>query len=93
MIWVTKNGGCYESLEQLAADRALMLNFGGGYLAFCNQCGNELDTPVFVGVTGVGVHQHTVFECSSCELRGSKIEPWVETCLYFAKPPDLPGPV
>lgn len=84
MIWVTKNGGLYNTLEQVAQDRAPLLSFGGGYVAFCNRCGRELDHAVFVGVTGVGVHQETVFECSTCDLQGTKVEPWVETRLYFA---------
>lgn len=87
MRWVTKNGGRYEELEQLCQDRALLLNFGGSYVAFCNRCGHELEIVVLVGVTGVGVHQDCVFECSYCDLRGTKVEPWVETRLYFAPVP------
>jgi hypothetical protein len=89
MRWITKNGGRYDTLKQVGQDRAPFLSFGGGYVAFCNRCGHELEHVVCIGVTGVGVHQDTVFACASCNLTGTKTESWVETELYFAPVPDL----
>lgn len=77
LTWKTLNGGVYESIAQVIADRAPNVTFGFLYVAFCKDCRQELRHVVTIPVTGAGPTEKDVFECGDCQRHGELDESWM----------------